>query len=138
MQIAILNYLDDLAGADAPELALKLYEELDNVLLSCGLEESWEKACLPSTCMTFIRVLFNSEDFTLSVTPKRVQELLDHLQLWLQKQSATLKDLHSLVGKLSFVASCVQASRVFIARILNWLRIIHGQKSAQPIPSCVK
>ena len=138
MQIAILNYLDDLAGADAPELALKSYEELGNVLLSCGLEESKEKACPPSTCMTFIGVLFNSEDLTLSVTPERVQELLDLLQLWLQKQSATLKELQSLVGRLSFVASCVQASRVFIARILNWLRLIHGKKSAQPIPSYVK
>ena len=34
MQIAFLNYLDDHAGADAPELALKSYEELGNVLLS--------------------------------------------------------------------------------------------------------
>ena len=32
----------------------------------------------------------------------------------------------------------MQASRVFIARILNWLRLIHGKKSAQPIPSYVK
>ena len=88
--------------------------------------------------MTFIGVLFNSEDLTLSVTPERVQELLDLLQLWLQKQSATLKELQSLVGKLSFVASCVQASRVFIARILNCLRLIHGKKSAQPISSYVK
>ena len=87
MQTAILNYLDDLAGADAPDLVLKAYEELGNVLLSCGLEESKEKACPPSTCMTFIGVLFNSEDLTLSVTPERVQVLLDLLQLWLQKQS---------------------------------------------------
>ena len=138
MQIAILNYLDDRAGADAPELALKPYEDLGNVLLSCGLEESKEKACPPSTCMPSIGVLFNSEDLTLSVSPERVQELLDLLQLWLQKQSATLKELHSLVGKLSFVASCVQASRVLIARILNWLRIIHGKKYAHPISLYVK
>ena len=62
MQIAILNYLDDLALADGPDLALKSYEELGNVLLSSGLEEYKEKACLPSTCMTFIGVLLNSED----------------------------------------------------------------------------
>ena len=83
--------------------------------------------------MTFIGVSFDSEDLTLSVTPERVQELLDLLQLWLQKQSTTLKELQSLVGKLSFVASCVQASRELIARVLNWLRLIHGKKSAQPL-----
>ena len=31
--------------------------------------------------MTFIRVLFNLEDLTLTVTPEREQELLDLLQL---------------------------------------------------------
>ena len=67
-----------------------------------------------------------------SVTPEKVKELLDLLQLCLQKQSTTLKEL-------PFVAPCVQASTVFIARILNWVRLIHSKKSAQSIlPSYVE
>ena len=30
--------------------------------------------------------------------------------------------LQSLIGKLNFVSACVQASRIFICRLLNWLR----------------
>ena len=96
MQIAVLNYLDDFAGADTPELALKAYEELGNVLISCGIEESKEKACPPSTKMVFIGVMFDTEDLTLSVTPERVQEILELVESWLQKQSVTLQELQSL------------------------------------------
>ena len=49
LQIAVLNYLDDFAGADKPELALKAYVELGKLLASCGIEESTQKACPPST-----------------------------------------------------------------------------------------
>ena len=49
MQIAVLNYLDDFAGGDTPELALKAYGKLGHVLISCGIEESKDKACPPST-----------------------------------------------------------------------------------------
>ena len=55
-----------------------------------------------------------------------------------EKKSATLQELQSLVGKLSFISSCVHASRVFIARLLNWLRQIHGTKPAQVIPEYVR
>ena len=36
LHIAILNYLDDLAGADEPESAWRSYSELGNILSSCG------------------------------------------------------------------------------------------------------
>ena len=38
--IAILNYLDDLAGADEPESAWRPFLELGNILSLCSLEES--------------------------------------------------------------------------------------------------
>lgn len=113
LHIAILNYLDDFAGADKPELAPKSFVELGKLLVSCGIEESKEKACPPSTRMVFIGVLFDSEELTLSVTPERLLEIQELLEVWLQKSHATLHEVQSLIGKLSFVSSCVQASRVF-------------------------
>ena len=136
--IAIVNYLDDFAGADKPELALKSFQELGNLLVSCGIEESKEKACPPSTKMVFIGVLFDTDDLTLSVTAERVLEILELVDSWLQKKSATLRELQSLVGKLNFISACVHASRVFICRILNWLRLIHGKQSAHIIPAFVR
>ena len=55
--------------------------ELGQLLESCGIEESKQKACPPSTRMTFIRVLFDSEKLTLSVTPERLQEILRLLEV---------------------------------------------------------
>ena len=127
--------MDDLAGAGEPELAWRSYSELGNILSSCGLEESREKACPPITQMTFIGVLFNGHDLTLSVTQERVKEILELVKIWLRKSTATLKELQSLIGKLSFVASCVHSSCIFIARLLNWLRSIPEKQSAQPGPS---
>ena len=137
MKIAVLNYLDDFAGADSPMAAQRSFTELGRLLESCGIEESKQKACPPSTRMTFIGVLFDSEALTLSVTPERLQEILSLLDVWLLKSKATLHDLQSLIGKLSFITSCVQASRVFMCRLLLWLRQIHGKKSAQQIPVSV-
>ena len=81
MHRSILNYLDDLAGAGEPELAWRSYSELGNILSSCGLEESREKACPPITQMTFIGVLFNGHALTLSVAQERVKEILDLVKI---------------------------------------------------------
>ena len=88
--------------------------------------------------MTFIGVLFDSEELTLSVTPERFQEILSLLEVWLLKTEATLQELQSLIGKLSFISSCVQASRVLMCRLLSWLRQIHGKQSVQQIPVSVR
>ena len=90
MQIAVLNYLDDFGGADTPELALKAYEELGHVLISCRI-----KGLSPKHKMVFIGVMFDTEDLTLSVTAERLQEILELVDSWLQKQSATLQELQS-------------------------------------------
>ena len=137
LYVAVVNYLDDFAGADKPELAFKSYTELGNLLISCGLEEAKEKACPPCTKMAFIRVYFNTEDLTLSVTPDRVRETLDLTDIWLKKDSALLQELQSLISKLSFIVSYVHSSRVFICRLLNWLREIHSCVMAQPIPNLI-
>ena len=42
--------------------------------------------------------------------------------MWLNKNSASLREVQSLVGKLNFIASCVRPARIFISRILNFLR----------------
>ena len=86
LSIAVVNYLDAFAGADKPELAFKSYTELENLLVSCGLEESKEKVCPPCTKMVFIGVYFNTKDLTLSVTPERVRETLDLIDLKIKKR----------------------------------------------------
>ena len=70
----IVNYIDDFAGAEYPELALKAYCILDKVLKSCGLLESVSKSVAPSCCMSFLGVLLNTLSMTLEVTQDRLKE----------------------------------------------------------------
>ena len=72
--------------------------------------------------MSFLGVMFDTEKLTMEVTPSRLIELTDLVSSWLLKTHAFLRDVQSLVGKLNFVTSCVRPGRVFISRILNFLR----------------
>ena len=93
LRFLVVNYLDDLAGVDTEELALKSYQELKNVITFCTLEESVEKTCPPSTQIVFSGILLDSGTFTLSVTPERLHEIKMLVQEWLQYENATLKQL---------------------------------------------
>ncbi|CAC5389407.1 unnamed protein product [Mytilus coruscus] len=95
---------------------------LKQVLDDCGLEESLEKACPPCSRMSFLGVWFDTEKMTLEVTPVRLTEILALVNAWLLKSKVFRKEVQSLIGKLNFIASCVKPGRIFISRILNFLR----------------
>ncbi|MEW8546060.1 MAG: reverse transcriptase domain-containing protein [Candidatus Thiodiazotropha sp.] len=137
--ILVLNYLDDLASAEKREVADFAYNTLGEILDKCGIEESKSKSCPPSTIMTFIGILFNTEKMTIEVTPERLIEIKILLSRWLNKQTASIKEIQSLLGKLNFVASCVRPGRIFISRMLKWLKILYTKDSKQhTIPQYVK
>ena len=71
--ILVLNYLDDFASAETQDRAEFAYQTLGTILEKCGIEESKEKACPPSTIMTFVGVLFNTETLTIEITPERLE-----------------------------------------------------------------
>ncbi len=82
------------------------------------MEESKSKACEPATKMIFLGILFDSVKMSLEVTPERLQEIRTLVSVWLRKSNATKKEVQSLIGKLSFVSSCVRPGRVFIQSML--------------------
>ena len=139
--VCILNYLDDLASADTVEKASFSFNTLRAILNKCGIEEAKNKACPPSTVMIFIGILFNTVKMTIEVTPERLQEIKFLLNTWLNKETACLKEVQSLLGKLNFIAACVRPGRIFISRMLKWLRAFHLEESRLKqvqIPNFVK
>ena len=74
--------------------------------------------------MVFLGILFNTSEMTLSVTTERLKEIDAELKSWLNCTSATKRKLQSLLGKLQFVAKCVHPARVFVARLLEKLRMV--------------
>ncbi|CAG2216499.1 unnamed protein product [Mytilus edulis] len=115
----IINYLDDFAGVEIPELSEKAFLELQNVLASCGIEESEHKAVGPSTRMEFLGIICDSVKMTLEISIERLTDIDLILLEWVGKEFASKREIQSLVGKLNFVGCCVRPGRVFISRILN-------------------
>jgi hypothetical protein len=135
--IDILNYLDDLAGCESPEKSWDAFNNLGQILDRCGFEESVEKACPPNTKMIFVGILFDTNNLTISIDGQRLAEISQLVLDWLTKQVCNKKELQSLLGKLNFVSQCVRPRRIFVNRLLNWLREI-PEKGQISIPDDFK
>ena len=118
----LVNYIDDLAGAESVGRATAAFEVLGKLLTELGLIEAVDKAVPPSTSMVFLGVEFDTQQCLLSIPFEKVTEVLNMLEKWAEKAIATRRELQVLVGKLNFVASCVRPGRLFISRLLNVLR----------------
>ena len=120
--VDIVNYIDDLGGADTPEKASLSYQVLKQTLKEIGVVENEKKACAPSTQMVFLGTLLDSEKMEIRITDDRMLDIRSILPKLLQRKSASKRELQSLIGKLQFVGKCVKPSRIFISRILVLLR----------------
>ena len=87
-----------------------------------GLRTSPDKDCPPSTNMACLSVEVDSEHFTLSVTATHVHDRLTELAIWALCEFYTVKQLKSLLRKLSFAAACITPGCIFISRLLNNLQ----------------
>jgi len=73
--------------------------------------------------MTCLGALFDTVNFTMTITPDCLHEPQeDFLPWWLWKKSASKTELQSLPGKLAFVSKCVWSGRLFLCCILDTLR----------------
>ena len=125
----IVNYSDDLGGVEAsPEHAQRSFLGVENLLSDLGLKESKSKAISPSTEMTYLGVMFNTRNMTMSVPPEKLAELKSIIDKWARKSTSTKKELQGLLGRLFWVAKVVQFSRIFMGRLLAQLRTMSGMK----------
>ena len=118
----IVNYLDDFCGVERPDNAENAFLYLGNLLNYLGIEEAKNKASEPSTKLAFLGIWFDTNKMTMEVTPDRLVEIRELTNNWLGKEEATVKEVQSIIGKLNFVAKCVKPARIFICRMLNFLR----------------
>ena len=117
-----VNYLDDLRTAEEDDHAEEAYDCLGWILDTIGICESKHKACPPAYIAIFLGILFNTLSMTLQIMEERLQEILDLLMQWTNKETATLKEMQSLLRKLNFAGSTVCSGRVFVSRLINNLK----------------
>ena len=117
-----INFLDDIGGAETAEKAEEAFKQLRQILIDMGLQEAYEKSVAPCTVMVFLGIQVNTEELTLKIPDCKWNELQLLLQSWDQKVTACLKDVQRLAGLLNFACKCVKSGRIYLSRILNFLR----------------
>ena len=117
-----INYLDDLGGVDDDKRADEAFASLWKLLKQFGLVEAHKKSCAPSHIMVFLGIEVNSVLLTLKIPLEKYTEILELLEIWENKNFASKKDVQRLAGSLNFAAWCVRSGRVYLSRILNFLR----------------
>ena len=129
------NYLDDFGMAEKADRCNEGFQTLGNVLQELGFEESLEKAVAPITRMSFLGILIDTVSLTLEIPEEKLKEISLLVKIWLEKKSATRRQMESFIGKLKFVAQCVRPGRVFIWRMLERIRQLEDRDKQGPIGS---
>ena len=133
-----VNYIDDLASAETIEKAEIAYQALGEILQKIGILESKEKATPPKTRMVFLGIQVDSVEFTLSLCDEKMKDLEQVLLSWKEKESATLKEIQSLVGVLSFASGVIPEGRLFFSRILEFMKSSYKKAGRNKIPESLQ
>ncbi len=74
--------------------------------------------------MIFLGFHFDNGELILSVTEDRLLEIRDLLGWWLNQESASKKQYQVLFGKLNFISACVRQGRIFVSRIISFMKTL--------------
>ena len=120
--ISVDVYINDFYSAKSSDSSELSFQWMDSLFVELGLMDAPEKDTPPSHQMLCLGVWINTLDMTLFVPAFRVEELQLELNTWLNKRSFTKRKLQQLLGKLSYVSTCVRSGRAFMSHLLNALR----------------
>ena len=132
-----INYLDDLGGVETSERAEEAFKRLRKLIQDFGLKEALDKSVAPCMVMVFLGILIDTVKLTLSIPSEKMLEIRQLLQEWNEKTTASLKEVQQLAGLLNFACRCVRSGRVYLSRILNFLREL-SPRGRMTIPKSVR
>ena len=127
LEYFLLNYVDDFVGAEVEEKIWGAYNALTTLLHELQVGISEEKLVPPTTRLEFLGVTFDSEKMTMEISQQKMKDISEELHTWLYKTAASRKEVESLIGKLQFLAKCIKAGRIFLSRIIQWIKGMNRQ-----------
>ncbi len=121
--ITSIGYIDDLAGVDINrDRADRGYKRCGTLFTELGIVEAEKKCTPPATRMTWLGVVFDSENMTMRIPQNKIQEIHATVCQWENREKCSQSQLKSLLGRLFFAASCSSILRLFCNRMLATLR----------------
>ena len=134
LQFFLLNYVDDFVGAELLDKIWQSFDALTNLLDTLNMETSQDKIVTSTTRLEFLGITFDSNKMTMEISQQKLEEIKRELDTWQLRMSANRKEVESLVGKLQFAAKCIRPGRIFLGRLLKWIRSMkRGKKTAVPL-----
>ncbi|XP_055334693.1 uncharacterized protein LOC129585836 [Paramacrobiotus metropolitanus] len=126
----VLHYMDDFffAGPAGSVLCRLAIELMTLVCSDLGIPLALDKTEGPSTTLTFLGVVLDSVNQTISIPPEKLKDLSDEFSVFSARPYSTKRDLLSLIGKLSFATKCIPAGRIFLRRMIdcaNSVKLLH-------------
>ena len=73
----------------------------------------------PSTQLTFLGIVIDTNSMTAGISPECKQDLLSSIQFIWKKRKCTKHQLLSLVGQLSFACKVIPAGRIFLRHLID-------------------
>ena len=116
----LYNYVDDLIYCGIPSTIFQAYEILSSLLVQLGPQISAKKLVPPSTAVTCLGILIDTETRTMSVPPEKLHNVLELCHQWQNKTTCTKQQLQSLLGSLLYISKCVKPARAFLNRMLQF------------------
>ena len=117
-----IHYSDDYLLASPPipenqaEADLSTFKSTFN---SLGVPIAEDKLIGPTTCLTFIGIMINTDSFEISIPPDKTQDIISQMPKWCNRRTCTQIQLQSFVGKLNFFAKVVRPGRIFTRHLIN-------------------
>ena len=117
---AVVNYLDDflIIGRTKEECQPGLVT-LINLLHYLGFNVSWRKVVSPTQHITFLGIELDSSTMSLRLPKDKLNWLIDLVNTFSHKASASKCQLQSLAGSLNFACQVVHGDRTFLRRVID-------------------
>ena len=112
----------DLAGAASKDTVWEAFNTLKSILHELGLPIAESKIQQPSTCATWLGIIFDTEKMEMRIPSDKLNEIIDLLRQWKLKQSCSYHQLQMILGKLHYISQCCRPARLFVGRMLSTLR----------------
>eukprot|EP00794_Sanderia_malayensis_P013029 gene13029-biopygen10387 len=117
----ILHYLDDFiifGKGDSPDCAHMLHH-CATICEKVGVPLAEGKTEGPSTEITFLGFILNTESLELRLPDEKVQRIQQQLSFWSTKFTGTKRELLSLIGTLQHCCQAIVLARPFLRRLID-------------------
>ena len=117
----LLHYLDDFLGGGKSGTNDCLH--LMRVFLECmkqlNVPIAEEKTAGPATIICFLGLDLDSEKMEVRIPFQKIQEIIEQIDNFLQRDKVTLREMQRLIGVLNFACRAIVPGRPFCRRLIN-------------------